>query len=509
MTNPYNEFLPDEELPPEDLGAVVGDVVRQAGSRVVEGVAGLPGVFGDAVGLGKSAGNWMANQAAYLALGREPIAEEDVPDPLGISDALPTSTDTKKFFGVERRKPTTRAGKSFDESILGDMAEGAPAALLTGPKKLIEGGIRRVIPETAKAVLKYDVAPRAIGEGAAKGTEALGVSEDWQNVARTVAEVGTAGIAGLRTMPKLAAATRDQIRDAGSKLFEAAKKQGVAFQRPVVRTLASDIDQEIRSMGFNKKLHPQSWSLVKEIRTAANEPGPMDYSRYSTLREMASDAVGKADGGDLKRAGRVARILDKFMADPPPGSFTGNPKLAAKMAKTARDLWARQHKVRIIEGALTKIRNASPSTPEDVATRTAFRNIANNEDLMKQFSQAERSAIEEVVRAGKFERMNNFMSRWAISSGRLRGLGLFAAGSHFGGTEGGIAALIAPEAAKSAVSSMTRRSMQKVDTMVRRGDDVNIDMWPGTKPSIRGGLFLAADPPRQRNEDNPYSEFLP
>lgn len=514
--NPYAAYDFGDETPDAGTMESLQDVGAQGLNRLKEGVLDLPGIAGDVDEIARLAGNWLGRNTRYLLEGEEgynkAVENQKRVQPRRLTEGLlPTSQEFKESVGFERRKPKTAAGKAFDESILGDIMEGVPGAIGSAPMAVVKGGVRAVVPNAAKAVLRYDVAPRTVGKGVETAVEDH-LAPGWGETAGTLASIATAGIGGYREMPKVVDITRDQIRREGSDLFNQARAQGVAFSRPAIKTLASDIDQEIRRMGSSKKSHPEATSLLREIKRRAAQPGPMDYTDYNAIREWASDATGAAlhNPGDLKRIKRITRILDRFMEKPPAGAFVGNPTKAAALAKKARSLWQRQHKVAIIEKALANIRNASPRTPEDVAARTAFRNIANNDNLMQQFSPAERAAIDEVVRAGKFEKLMNFFSRWAISSGGIRGLGLAAVGHHLGGLEGLVAAAGTPEVAKEIVTNMTKRSIKKVDTMVRRGDDIKIDMYPGAKKAAVTGAYLAGEPSRRSRPTpggNPYLQY--
>lgn len=531
----FDEFLTDSRPEPDNPTgqSPTSDVTMQALDRMWEGINGMPGLVGDADEALRIVGWWLGNKARKLTTGEDGISYDQMPPritsseglmgktgrAMGIPNAnLPTSEDYKKFTGFQRRKPTTAAGEAFDEGIGGDIAEGAPAALVGGVKKIVEKGVSRLVPEAAKTIVKYDAVPHAAGKGVKAGLQALGEDETTQNVGEIIAQMLSTGAVALKEMPNLSAATREEVNGAVDKLSQAASSRGVAFQRPTIQTLLADIEGEVRAMGINPKSHPQTMSSLRYLRQQARGSGPMDFTDFNQLREFTGDALRATEPGspDWKRVRRITTILDRFSGDPPPGSFTGNPREAADLARQARDLQLRYDKISIVEKAFDRAKNAATGNQfnEDDALRDAFRQIANKDDLMKLFSPIERQAIRDTVRSGQSEKMLKWLGRWSLLSRGLRGVGLAYLGHTFAGKEGLAAAVAAPELAREATTAMTRRSALKARTMIRRGDNRDINMWPGVGPGIGMEGYYAGEPVRKHEvpdtieQDNPFAEFV-
>lgn len=517
-TDPYAQFLPDQGPPSAGVGSSAGDVAAQLGSRVAEGVVDLPGIVGDVDAMARDVGTWLARTGKLWFQGREAADQVQAPPRL-TEGILPTSGEFKDTVGFQRRKPTTPAGKYVDNSVIGDIAEAGPAAILSGPKKIIEGGLRRIIPETTKAVAKRDAIPQVAGSKFQQGLEGLGVDPGFAGAARTVTELGLTGLSGVRERPNFVHPSIESMRDTGGALFRRAEQQGVAFSRPVFQQLVDDIDQTVRKMGgVNKTQAPQTRSILKELRDAAAGKGdvapgagPVTYREFNTFRQLASAATTSKLDIDKARAVRVVQILDKFMEQPPAGTFTGSPREAARLAREARAHWTQMHKATAIDDAFENARMSAQAQNfnEDAALRSAFRTILKDKPLIRKFTPQERAVVEEVVGGGRLEKAMKYLGgRWSIISSPFRAGALAYFAHHVGGEPAAAAALAAPEIARESVGAMTRRAAEAARAMVHRGDSRPIPLMPGLRPALRMGTYYAGDAQRREPHD-PYAQFVP
>ncbi len=204
--NPYTKFFNKSAPVGDSFGASADDVAQQVGSRLWEGVLDIPGMVGDADEGTRLAGYHVAKGISQL-LGLVGVDAPVTPPQPGkrlTQGLLPTSGEFKEAVGFKRRKPTTAAGKSFDESVVGDIVEAGPGVLVSGPKKIIEKGLALdapgVLKEAGKTTFKYNVLPQAAGAAAQAGATPL-LGEDWGDTAKVVTELATTGLAGLKERP--------------------------------------------------------------------------------------------------------------------------------------------------------------------------------------------------------------------------------------------------------------------------------------------------------------------
>jgi hypothetical protein len=171
------------------------DVLKSAGSGIVQGAAGIPGAAGDAQSFLQryNPGDWLAKKFEEH-FPETAKANRALADKVGrISDIgeirLPTTDQITKATGADALDyaPQTTAGK-FARSV-GEFVPGAVA----GPVKSVPGLLGNVA--------KFAVAPGLVGEGAGELAESAGLSPEKAAIARMVAGLAAPGVAHFATSP--------------------------------------------------------------------------------------------------------------------------------------------------------------------------------------------------------------------------------------------------------------------------------------------------------------------
>lgn len=514
--NPFSEFA-DEGPPSAGVGASALDVGAQGLSRLGEGVLDIPGIPRELSDTGTDLYN-TGSQAVEDLFGsaRTIPPSERARSPLG---ALPNSEEVKRAVGFERRRPTTAAGEVFDKGLAGDIVEGAPSVLLSGPKKILEEGLAR---GTGRALLKYDVAPRTTGAAARKGAEKLGLPEGWQQAAEMVGNFAALGVAGLHEKPNFAAPEVADWETAGKTMFDAARRQGVVFDRTAFNQMVNHTISKLRGEGYPgtpgaiRDQAAKTKVLVDDLLAMSRQQGPVSFNDLDSIHRLASKAAASAGDLDGHLAFSVVDGLHNFIGSARSMS-AGDPKLAQKYATWGQRYFSQMYKARAIEQAMdsAKLSKAWDNMNRDQALRDAFRPLLKNKGLMSEFTSNERQAVWEVVSGGRTERALKKLGSFSFVTAPFRAFAAGYTGARAAEMVGlpaevGVAATVGlPLAGRKIVTGMTQRAAEASRTMVLRDDDAKIPLLPGLRPALRMAPVYGAGPSQNDRVKvlNPFQEF--
>lgn len=333
--------------------------------------------------------------------------------------------------------------------------------------------------------------PRATGDAIAySALSGFGAGETLPERFRNA---GAGAVAGLGTGPAAgaiggrianagivrAAPTEEALQTASRALFDQARAAGVQFETLSFDNAVQTIRTNIMGPGFRAISAPKAFAALDEL---AALPAAPYFDDVNAVRQSVA-LIARRDASSVERevARRILSEIDDYL-----GNLTqtqvlaGDPAAAAQFSAEARNYWRLAAKSDTITGALeTAALSANANTPTGLQTaiRTQFRRIANNEALMRGYTDAERALIEEIATGRLTEDAFRALGQFAPSnllSGIRSGLGsvgtLSAAG--YAATQGMPQALALPviaEGAARASRSMTLQNANLLGAMIRSG----------------------------------------
>lgn len=385
-------FDPDAFLKStEQAPSMAGDIGRSAVSGLEKGVAGLPGIPGNLISMGKTAGDWInrklysPEQIAHFEANRERFAKTP-----------PTSSETigaaESATGQKFYEPQTVPGQ-FAQTI----GEFAPNAI---------GGPGSIAGRVASRVVAPAVASETAGQ-VTKGTAA----EPYARVGAALLTQGPQGVRDIRNTvkkPDINAPSLEELHDAAAQAYRNARGYGVEIKRQPVSRLADDIMSDLHNDGFRKLDAPSSWAKLEELKNPSG--------RYVTIDDIESvrRALGKANpmNGMEKEVGRRGiEAIDKYVSslDRNAGHIAVNQHYAADVAsdiKEARGNWAAMKRGETIEGKLDEANRGTAATGSGAninnKTRQQINQVLRSPKLRRGFSAEEIGAMRQIVTGTTF-----------------------------------------------------------------------------------------------------------
>lgn len=360
---------------------------------------------------------------------------------------------------IERYGTSARAKETISTDPIGAISDVSLAATGTG-------AALRQIPATAKL--------GAALESGAKAIDPLSLAG--RVVTKPFREVADINI----NVP-----TPEQLRARKTQAYERARNAGVVFTPDSFEGLVKGLRNNLKDESGNTvrivpELHPDANAALTALESYIG--GPKTLDELEDMRRIVSDAAGSQKPADRRIAMMLKEQLDDFVDAPPQGAVvSGDAQAGAKALEEARDANTRLRKSELIDDL---VRNAELSAPNysasgmENALRTEFRRIAKNPRQMRLFTQAERAAIEDVVKGGavtNFLRMvGKFAPTGVVSTGLSGGAG-FGLGALMGGpVGGGIGAVALPAvgtAARAGATALTQGAATRAGKIMRGGKE--------------------------------------
>lgn len=279
--------------------------------------------------------------------------------------------------------------------------------------------------------------------------------------------------------------TAGQLRTLKTQAYERARNAGVAFTPDSFESLVKGLrtglkDENGNTIRIVPELHPDSNAALTALESYVG--GPKTLDELEDMRRIISDAAGSQKPADRRIAMVLKERLDNFVDEPPQGAvLSGDAQAGAKALAEARDANTRLRKSELIDDL---IHNAELSAPNfsasgmENALRTEFRRIAKNQRQMRLFTQAERAAIEDVVKGGAITNTLRMFGKFAptgvVSTGLSGGAG-FGLGTLLGGpVVGGIGAVALPAigtAARAGATALTQSAANRAGKVMRGGKE--------------------------------------
>lgn len=279
--------------------------------------------------------------------------------------------------------------------------------------------------------------------------------------------------AATNTAIKGAPAMAD-LKSAASGMFQQLDQSGVQVGGQRLHNMASDLVKKFVKMRANPNLDPKAVGALTEVVKAVNEATTtgtgLALSDLHTLRQIAQKAAQSAEGRDQMFATQIINSIDDMITSLKPGDILGgaDPKQAANLMFDAIGTWGRAKRVGLLEEAIYRAQNVASGLENGL--RVEFRKLLQNPNTRKVFTDAERQAIEDVVRGNAIANVTKLLGKFGFGTNgagnMLGGTIGFGAGSVFGGPLAGMLAAGAGTAARKASEVLTSKAAERAAKVV-------------------------------------------
>jgi hypothetical protein len=366
------------------LGAAVG--------APLAGVGAIPGAAGGVLSLGLSdLGTGIYNAAAPMFGGqRVPLPSETIRSGL-------------ENIGVGRAPQTP------GQEVMFRTAEGAAGAL--GGASALGTLATRQAPSVTRNIFNLLAQQRGAQTAAGAGAGALPTAaQQFGDVENPLALAGLSFAGGMaagapfmpRGGPQVVPAER--LRQQAQAAYQRAEQAGVQFDPTSVADLSTGIRQSFTtnpSVQFDPILHPRinrALQRIDEVAAEAQQTGtPISFSQLELLRRVGRTAANSLDRDERRLGYQLIRQIDDFVQAPPQNAIVaGAGDEAASAIREARTAWRRLAQGDAIENIITRATNSAGGL-DAASIRQQARNIANNENRMRQFDPTIQTQIRDLA----------------------------------------------------------------------------------------------------------------
>lgn len=408
--------------------------IIQAGSGVLEGLAGLPGLPVQLASWAKGVPLEGSNLEGWGVKGWQQFAERNIGK-------------------ISAPAPTTEGAASVRKlgNFMGGGLVGGPAAM---------------VPSFTSFV----------GSEVGRKTDEIGLTGGYgETVGALAGAVAPAMVRGQTTagLKPQSAPTNEQLKSAANAAYKEADNAGVIINPTGVDRVSQAVKTELADLGYTPKLQPRVAAALEEIDNTV-QGGNVTLKGLDTLRKIARSAyTGSMDATEKMMATRIVEQIDDLIDNVKPSELvTGDPTRAAAALKEARSLWTRLKKSELVDDALNSADLRAGSTHAganiDNAIRQNIRALLTNKKLKgnKTFTQAERNMMERFVRGGSGQNFLRWLGRSSPEGGGLSTyLGIGSAATLPGGWMLPAAGFVS----KRVSDALTKRNANILSETIRRG----------------------------------------
>jgi len=337
-------------------------------------------------------------------------------------------------------------------------AEGGPVQRAVGAidDALIGGGVGLALP--------------AVGAAVGRGVDAMRQSR--------------AARAAARVAPSL-----DNIRAAATRLYDQADT--AVMPRQGLLATAQTVQDDAARMAMDPMLTPTAARVVDNVTDAATSPEPnITFRELDILRRQAGIAAGDVANRPQAAIGmQVQEAIDQFVENADPGT--------AAIVQEARQLWGRLRRSEIIEQAIERAGRQASGFENGI--RIQFRQILNNPKVARSFTQAERDAMEQVIRGTPVGNAMRWLGKLGVSlTQNTNALGAtLGAGAGFaaGGPIGAVALPALASVARAGAERTTTNAANALVPLIASGTVPNVPRLAPAMGQAAGLLGNAAARP--------------
>jgi hypothetical protein len=224
--------------------------------------------------------------------------------------------------------------------------------------------------------------------------------------------------------------TLDSVRQKAKAKYAEVDNAGVIFEPQSYENFINTVEQNLTNAGFNPNAHTPITTWINRLEKSRGSAGTL--AELDAFRSQLRKSLGKSkDENTLRLMDEITTTIDNYVGNAGPGDiFTGNLPQAQQAIGDARKLWTQLSKGEAIEDLLTRASYREGS--QSAAIRAQFRQLADNDVRMRQFSEIEQDFIRDVAKGRPLAKALEFFGEKSINFGGLLAAGGTAnAATHF------------------------------------------------------------------------------
>lgn len=261
-----------------------------------------------------------------------------------------------------------------------------------------------------------------------------------------------------------AAPSMDDLRAGAERLYAQADQVTGMPRGDFANAAQGMLDDAVRK-GMDADLTPGAAKVADRITDAATGVDPnIGFRELDILRRKAAVPAGNlANRTESALGSGMIEGIDDFID-------TADPNLGG-VVKEARDMWARLRRSDTIQAAMKRAEEAASGYENGLAIE--FRRILKSDKLSRGFSDAEKKAMQAVVRGTPFGNFFRQVGKMGIGLNRQsNGLGAMVGGLAGGATLGPIGGLLFPAigtVAKAGTNAAKRSAAKRAAALIQAG----------------------------------------
>lgn len=382
------------------------DVLKSAGTGIVQGVAGLAGLPGDIQQLSGTVASFIADKAGaspetqqFVKSAAEKLSLPTPFMPMGAPSTADVTGGIEATFGP-LYKPKTTAGEYANTA-----GQFAPNAML---------GPGRVAAKAGTGLLSA-VASETAGQ--------LTKGSDYETLARVAGGVA-GGLGGVKTksptkMIAKNAPTQEIVKAEADSLYRNLRDSGVVYDSNTFDRTVGFIAQKLQGEGFRKAQASKAFDLVDMLSEKIGQR--VDFNDIESMQKTAKAILREVPGSvtqtDKAAASIVLDALDQFASRAP---MITNGKIAPKdvagLTKQARELARRNIIARDIEEMLSKAETYQSGNVSGL--RNQFANYLRSKKG-KSLTAEERGAFMEAAKGSVTGNLLSIVGKFGIDPTKL------------------------------------------------------------------------------------------
>ena len=268
---------------------------------------------------------------------------------------------------------------------------------------------------------------------------------------------------GAKIPTKAPVPTTQELFDAGSSGFDAARGMGVQIQPKSFENVANTIRDDLAQYGMDENVAGKTFGVLQKLEDGP--PRPMDHVAYlMNLRKTLGRLTMSPDGEERYAAGVAKRGVDDFLSNlQPPDLISGDAKLASDVLKDAVGNWSAAERSDLIDKKVVRaqLRASAANSGMNIGNtiRQRLADVLTNEKLTKGMSPDELAQMEGIVN-GSITSNTSRLAGNVLGGGG--GMGALAAG-----VVGGPLAPVAGVAARLFSNAVTKSQAGKLGELIR------------------------------------------
>ncbi|MCO5157598.1 MAG: hypothetical protein M9945_12760 [Aquamicrobium sp.] len=326
---------------------------------------------------------------------------------------------------VEAELQRRREERSPIASTVGTVAGGlgASAPLVKGGVSLLQGA-RPTLPSLmGRGAAEGAAYGAAYGAGEGRGLEDRAKNAGWGAAigAGTGAATGALARIGAGRVTDDAIPSVEQLQAAKNAAYDATDALGIRYKPDTYRNLVVDIVSDARSKNLNPQRHPRAASLIDDMIKEARSGTAPTLRQLDEFRQIVYRDIGP-DSADQFFGNRIVSKIDDFIDNARLGdALTGDPTTAGDAVKHARELNRRYRNAQTVHTAMEKAeRRAMANNSGGNVENKVRQNLANLLDrpaTARFFNDAEKKALEKVIRGTRGQNAARSLGNWAKGFG--------------------------------------------------------------------------------------------